>query len=428
MNWTVKLHELRENEFTHLAEALSEAAYAAGAAAPLSHPVALLLANITDHRPATTIRETELALSQVCRWLDTPVGSKHRGWYQSKLKALAKDTSNAAGALGEIRAFGTLLSTFGELTHLQVSPNPTVKNARSADFAFHDNESTRVEVCTLRTNDDELLRQEQLREVEAQLTREARAAAEEALPVDVGASKEARANGVWRSPKGEIQRHSVSAKAVRHQDGRAIVVSTGLHDIIPQGPDKGGPTHTVASRVAARKGSGQVPNGVASVLWMDCCDQTWPLTLSRTSPVEVFWKGMMLASTFGVWHAFYGEKGSTPMMERSPVGLPLGPLSSASMQQFDGRFYGDQGDCWSLAVLKCTDGLALFENPNARKPVPFVVLRGLCGLRGYAPHYSFHRYAEDGMAQLHKQVELVQDQLAFMAFADGPAPSRPTSN
>lgn len=103
MNWTEKQRELTDNQFTCLAEALSEEAYAAGTSAPLSHPVALLLSNISEHRVATAIRETELALSNICRWLDSPVGSKHRGWYESKLRSLAQDTPNAAGALGEIR-------------------------------------------------------------------------------------------------------------------------------------------------------------------------------------------------------------------------------------------------------------------------------------------------------------------------------------
>ena len=98
-----------------------------------------------------------------------------------------------------------------------------------------------------------------------------------------------------------------------------------------------------------------------------------------SQPVVVFWKGMNLATTPGMWHLFYGQKGLSPMFARSPVGFSMGDFAPVSLQQFDGRFQGAAGGYWSLAILKCLDALVVFENPNADRVVPFEVLRACAG-------------------------------------------------
>jgi hypothetical protein len=308
-----------------------------------------------------------------------------------------------------------MLSTLGSITYVPVSPVPSGPS-KSPDFLLGSEDATYVEVCCLRQNDDEADRQEELDELVPVLEARSREAARQAAVDNPGKSARATTTATLESR----ERAQVSTTVYPLPDGHVLTSSIEIREIRPQGPDKeGGAVHTIASRIAGKKVVGQVPVSAGGVLWMDCCDSSWPLTLESTQPVVFEWKEINLATTQGVWHAFYGQKGLTPMMARSPVGLELPmDLGDTSLQLFPGRFWMPEASCWSAAVVKCVDGFVIFENPNAARPLPFSVLRGLTSLRGYCSVRSLHRYSDDA-TNLGARIADAEELLRYMAFGDG---------
>jgi hypothetical protein len=104
-------------------------------------------------------------------------------------------------------------------------------------------------------------------------------------------------------------------------------------------------------------------------------------------------------------------------MERGAVCLPEAGRLFSHVQLFDGRFrlVDDEARSWSAAVIRCTDGLALFEHPEPLNPLHFRTLRELVALEGYSPTESFHRYSEGDWEGLWQRLEAVETALDFYA-------------
>ena len=362
--------------------------------------------------PPAVVVETDCCLRAVEQWSRSEEASGLRACVDNKKNALGNAPHDASGVLAELRAFGSMLSTLGEIVHVPVMPIPRRKNQRTPDFSLGVPLGAVVEVCCLRRNDRESQGQRETDAVLPVLEERSRQAATDAAAAHPG--KSALANASARIPSGQ-RRVDVSTTAIPLPNGRILTSCIALRESSPQGPDKGGVVHTIASRIAGKKSPGQVPADSAGVLWLDCSDPTWPLDAEKTQPVLVQWQGLNLATTFGVWHAFYGQKDVTPMMDCAPVGFPVDRSELIStLQQFPGRFWNPEEACWSAAVLKCVDKLVIFENPNATVPLPLNVLRGLTALRGYCPIRSVHRYSERDET-LMQRLGTMEDQLRYMA-------------
>ena len=234
-------------------------------------------------------------------------------------------------------------------------------------------------------------------------TQKARAAALE----NPGARISAKATTAWMSPDGQTERHEMTVGAMALPGGKVATLTLAHRTMQPQGrPRDEADAHAVARSVSGKKPPGQVPSGAPGILWMDFCDAEWALQVADTLPAAIEWKGMPLATTRGVWHAFYGQKGKTPFFIRAAISLGLGDeTANVSVQQFDARLRNDAHRCWSAAVLRCLDGVVVFENPNPLVPLPFPVLRELVGLQGYEPELSFHRLDEEDFDGLRGRLE-----------------------
>lgn len=378
-----------------------------------NHPL-LALVDPDAREPAKSIAlETDRCLRAIESWTKTEDAAPLLSWLNGKKGELGKDAINASGALAELRAFGTLLSTLYAITYVPVRPVPASKD-RSPDFALRDNE-TYVEVCCLRHNDQEAFRVGERERLEPRLIERSREAAQQVLAQHPNHSVRVDVRTTLES--GEYVDVSTSADLL--PNGRVLTLAVSIFEPRPEGPEKKeGRIHTIASRIGGKKRAGQIPEGKPGVLWMDCCDPSWALSKREADPVNVMWQGMNLATTYGLWHAFYGRMGEAVMMAAGPVGLELGEkFGHASHQQFPGRFLTEEGRAWSAAVLKFRDGLVIFENPYANVPLPFSILRGITALRGYCPLRSLHRYAND-FEGLRLRVKQTEDMLRYMAFGN----------
>ncbi|MFT3695694.1 MAG: hypothetical protein QM831_21330 [Kofleriaceae bacterium] len=350
-------------------------------------------------------------------WLERAEGKTHRSWVEQKIgKLTASDEADATSRLAELRALGTLLSTCdAPMGDLSVAPNPTSGKKKSPDFLISSSPPTFIEVCCARWNDGERARQERIDSAEARMLPAPTEQATAAALANPDARITAKASTSWTDPDGRTERHEMTVGAMALPAG-GVATFTLAHRIMqPQGrPKDEADAHAVARSVSGKKPPGQVPSGSPGILWMDFCDAEWALHAVDALPATIEWKGMPLATTRGVWHAFYGQKGKTRFFTRAAISLGLGAeMANASVQQFDARLRNDAHRCWSAAVLRCVDGVVIFENPNPLVPLPFRVLRELVGLEGYKPELSFHRLAEDDFEGLRGRLEDVEKRLQF---------------
>ena len=369
------------------------------------HPLSRLFREPTS----ASARLTAHAFEKIVPWLETTDGVASRWRWRQQLNLLPEESS--ASALAEIRALGAMLPAHGSISGgLKVSAHSAL--GRAADFRVEGlGDDVFIEVCCARLNDTEKGRVEWVNGVEDRTREAARDAAIAELGREVGSTSRATATAQRPNTSHRLQ---VSASATRAPDGGHVVLQMWEQTLRPYGdPGTDGEGQTLARRLSGKKPPGQIPEGKAGVLWMDLSDPDWNAAVADTLPFEVFNKGLNLANTRGFWHAFYGRKGVTPFMERHAIGFDFGG-SRRDLQLFDGRFRHEEQRCWSVAVLRCTDGVVIFEHPNPSVPLPLTVLRELTDIAGYAPYASIHRFDDDAAA-VSRRLEHVEKMLAFFA-------------
>jgi hypothetical protein len=315
-DWDEVVRQLASNGAEALASLIPRRAAEAAIEADSDHPLAMLFLEPMAPNVALTSR----AFARIADWLKTPVGLPYQAWWEGKIKLLPGD--DAAGTLAELRAFGALLpppDTIGDGLDIR----PYTAKEKAPDFRIGNrDDAVFVEVCCARMNDVERDRLEDLETREVSMLAKAREAAAAALGEAPGSTVRAIASAEWDSDAAtpKRQRHQLTVAAIRPGNGEPLFVTTSVRVRRPHGePKPEGDCHTVASRLAGKKIPGQIPSGMAGILWMDLCDPDWSMTVDHTRPVELCWKGLRLATTRGIWHAFYGRKNQTPMMERGTL-------------------------------------------------------------------------------------------------------------
>ncbi len=143
----------------------------------------------------------------------------------------------------------------------------------------------------------------------------------------------------------------------------------GTHVVRPAGGKPGDPSETTVENVASKfaqiksKGLQTVPSK-PGVLWLDLQDEDWwTLSARDAAPAWVGNDGSFFSS--GLWHAFYGLKGTMLLEEQS---VARRAVSVSYPMRFDGMFA--QHRRWSGAVLSFRRDLLLFENPDPEVPLP----------------------------------------------------------
>ena len=250
------------------------------------------------------------------------------GWLDSLSRRLA-DTSNredAAAALAELRAYGSLLEA-----GFSVKPEPTTTQPTPEFTVDAGDGEVAVEVFAKHQDDDQ---KQQL--------------------VDAGAGK--------YSGKTDVA-------VVKTERGKVTMATTVLH---PGGaPDPKKPHDStqanLISRICAVKAEEkQLPSGRPSLVWIDFQGfGIWPesLRLDQAGPL-ISGRDGLVSGAF--WYAFYGWKGAPIFEEDFPLHERIVPMGH------DGRFRldGKKKSKLSGAVLVIHEGLILFENPWGYHSLP----------------------------------------------------------
>jgi hypothetical protein len=406
--WDEIAEDLRKRGAGGLVEAIPRTLVEAATEQDLDHPLARLFCE----RDSASVRLTSNAVAQISRHLETDAGKHLRPWWESRLKLLVGDS--AAGTLAEIRALGVALPTDSTIGHgLRIQPHSA--SGRASDFRIaSETGDVFLEVCCARMNKEEEARLEWIDSVESEMLQLAKNAAVEKLGLNPGATTNATAVLDGKDVGARHGRHDVSVSAMRRPDGGSLVMAVTTRSKRPYGaPGERGDADTLASKLSRKKPPGQIPGANAGILWMDLADPDWEMSVKDTLPVEVFRKGLNLATTRGVWHSFYGRADTTPLLERHAVAFDFGGTLVKRLSS-NGRFRDDEQRCWSAAVLRCTNGIVIFEHPDPEVLLPMPILRELTDLDGYAPYASIHRFDEDRQA-VARRIEEIDKMLAFYA-------------
>jgi hypothetical protein len=237
------------------------------------------------------------------------------------------DATNAASALGEIRAFGDLLQAYPEAVP---ETNKTADGGIPEFVVAHNGSRVVVEVHTKQADADEAKRTS--RELADQMR-----AGLNALPLEAGRLKEP-------------------------------AVVTAVSVIAPFGlPKRGKPgdfhcTNEI-SRIASIKQRGhQVHQGQPFVLWLDFQDPaTWIFSGHEYlfHPLHTDIDGSVMSGS--IWWGLYGERGDT-----LAHGEGGGPRKTPMAHP--GKFAQSPGV--SAVVVAMPDGLAVFEHPKPSVPLP----------------------------------------------------------
>jgi hypothetical protein len=246
------------------------------------------------------------------------------------------DHSHASSALGEIRAYGSLLQTWAD-----VSPGPKVPYSRvSPEFGVDAGDGTViVEVHTRQLDGSEL-------------------------------------QSLADHHREHEEKHREAVRQAQRENRVGNVVTTAVTEIFPTGapdPAKAGDTsvtNTIQRISAIKAKENQIDPERPFVLWLDLHDPTvWslPLDLEFFRPLFIESReGMVNSGPF--WFALYGTKGIPLLHSR---GYDYGSMPMAH----DGRFFQTMKSHGgptrvSAVVYSVPNATMLMENPNPRHSLP----------------------------------------------------------
>jgi hypothetical protein len=292
---------------------------------PSRHPLRTVALSLKPNQVCTN---TQLAVRMIA--------SRNPGWLEGQKHRLLDitDWTNASSALGEVRAYGSLLETW-----MNVAPGPTLVGSNvSPEFEVDGGDGTViVEVHTRQLNGQEARKfAEHLRALE--------------------------------SAHAERHRQSIT------EGRKGPVITSRVVETFPFGaPDPTKPGDSVQANAISKIASIK-PNEHQSdpskpfVLWLDLQDETvWPIPLDEThfSPLYSGARdGGVGAGTF--WFALYGKRGD-------PLPETLGHSYRSKPMGHDGRFQqtkNGQRNLTSAVVFSLPRATVLMEHPDAIRPLP----------------------------------------------------------
>lgn len=146
------------------------------------------------------------------------------------------------------------------------------------------------------------------------------------------------------------------------------------------------PANKLIDRILHTKRDGaQLREGEPNVLWLDLKNGLRMSAVDCLPLRSMIAKEMCFVGSTGIWHAFYGAIGSPFLGERSVIDFPARR-----------RIYEQKRTGWfremekaSAVVLSVRDGVMLFENPWAERPLDISARAMLLGLSDLRPEFSW---------------------------------------
>jgi hypothetical protein len=309
---------------------------------------------------------TENALRQILFSKNGP-GKLYREW-KSRILDI-DDYSSSSSALGEIRAFGNLLSTGLPIKR---------KSKFGADFSIENN-NNRVLIEVFSKQSD-----------------------------IIESDKLDKFNNRPLVERAYNTKTSLNSDAV----DRFIV---DIHSTIPFGQPKNikeSITENAISKLASIKNKEhQISETETSLLWLDFQDETWNLlaTPEIIFPIRTWNRGFYSGE---LWYAFYGWKGA-PIFE----GFRNDIFSSDLLfrMRHEGRFRTNTK--LDAVVISLKRNTFILENPYSKKPLKKSVLERLIFLAWFNIKYSYTKYSYTKWLEpnLEQRIELEKQRIISLS-------------
>ena len=156
----------------------------------------------------------------------------------------------------------------------------------------------------------------------------------------------------------------------------------------------------------AKRDSTQFLQGNENVLWLDLKHGLRQTVGHCTAVISTISRDPSSVGMIGIWHGFYGRRGAALLKERTTLEYGLRPQSIYG-QQREG-FFRERPEV-SAAVLSTIDGVVLFENPWADRPLGGPNRRALFRLMEFRPEFSFWDHAENTLrAEIESQLNRIE--------------------
>lgn len=174
---------------------------------------------------------------------------------------------------------------------------------------------------------------------------------------------------------------------------------------------------TIARVVGAKRSNDQTQEGSQNILWVDV-KQKLKLSAKKTLPLEsVNCADQTFIGCFGIWHAFYGEKGVSVFPTDRYSLRHSGDLESDQYTQLDHNGLFRERPSLSAAVISCVDGNVLFLNPWCELPLCDDDILSLTKLYQFRPEYSWFSF--DNSSLLHQVEQSIKDLNRLLQLSKG---------
>lgn len=142
---------------------------------------------------------------------------------------------------------------------------------------------------------------------------------------------------------------------------------------------------TIDRAVSGKRDKNQFEAGNENLLWLDLLNG-FGISSQDTKPYTSVHKGEnTFVGSFGIWHSLYGQQGSSFVSERTD--LRYFEQRNIYKQRREG-FFRERSEC-SGALLLVADGILVFENPWATKPLSETSRQNLKRLMRFKPDMSW---------------------------------------
>ena len=144
---------------------------------------------------------------------------------------------------------------------------------------------------------------------------------------------------------------------------------------------------TIARLISDKRAKDQSLDGKANILWLNLSNKL-DLCVLSTFPVRSASKdGENTIGSIGLWHGFYGKKGDSVFGFEGHT-LRLNNYSSTYEQRdYNGLFR--ERTSLSAAIIQCSDGVVIFQNPWAAKQLVVSQFAKLFKINQFRPEYSW---------------------------------------
>lgn len=317
------------------------------------HPVKRLLYPRNEvERDSQVIENTERALRHLKQ--------HHTQWLMNLKPRLLNidDYSTSSGALGEIRAFGSILQA-------GISVKPISRNG--ADFLVEDNqEKVLIEVHSKQLHDKESESLEKF----------------------------------YKGLRNEMTK-------IDRKTGWVI----GEHKTVPFGkPQKHeNVTENAISKLCAiKQKEHQMSTDYTSIIWLDFQDEVWDLldTVDRVLPVRT-WNRAFYSGE--LWYAFYGWE-DAPIFEHFRLDMLLGDVVK---MRHPGRFRNSTK--LDAVIISFSRNTVILENPFSKKAIKPSLWKKLIFLPWFNFEYSYTNWPAMNLRQ---RIELEQEKLIELSSID----------